>query len=67
MTTHKDDTDQARAEMLKTIRAAVRLKHSINADRELNEVLPLAEQKFNRAVLRGEVPAPLAIKKAVGA
>jgi hypothetical protein len=52
--------------MLKTIRTAVRLRYSIAADEELNEVLPRAEAKFNAAVLRGEVPAALDIKKALG-
>lgn len=62
----KGNTDQARANLLKTIRAAVRLRHSIEADEELNRLLPEAEKKFNAAVLRGEVPALAAIRKAVG-
>lgn len=58
MTVQKDEYEQARAEMVKTIRSAVRLKHSIEADRELNEVLPKAEKAFNAAVQRGELPEP---------
>lgn len=63
---HKDSIDQQRANTLKVIRTAVRLKHSIAADEELNEVLPRAEAKFDAAVLRGQLPAPLDIKKAMG-
>ena len=66
MTVQKLKEDQARANMLKVIRTAIRLKHSIAADEELNEVLPLAEKKFNAALHRGELPAPLDIKKALG-
>ena len=62
----KGSTDQARANMLKTIRAAVRLRYSIAADEELNRVLPEAEKKFNAAVLDGKVPAAIDIKKALG-
>lgn len=63
---HKVKEDQARANMLKVIRTAIRLKHSIAADEELNEVLPRAEAKFNAALHRKELPEPLDIKKALG-
>lgn len=66
MTVHRDKVDQARVNMLKTIRAAVRLKHSINADEELNEVLPEAVKKFNAAIQRGQLPSPIDVKKALG-
>lgn len=66
MSVHRDKVDQARANMLKTIRAAVRLKHSIAADEELNEVLPRAEARFNAAVMAGRLPSPVDIKKALG-
>lgn len=65
MTVHRDDVDQARANLLKAIRTAVRLKHSIQADIELNDVLPEAEKKFNAAVMRGQLPDPIDIKKAL--
>jgi hypothetical protein len=52
--------------MLKVIRVAVRLRHSIAADEELNELLPKAEAKFNAAVMRGQLPEPLDIKKSLG-
>lgn len=63
---HKDKVDLARANMLKTIRTAIRLKHSIAADEELNEMLPMAEARFNASVNRGQLPAPLDIKRALG-
>ena len=66
MSIHKDKVDQARANALKTVRAAIRLRHAINADEEINEVLPLVEAKFNAAVMRGQIPDPLDIKKTLG-
>lgn len=62
---HRDNIDQARANMLKTIRTAVRLKHSIAADEELNDVLPRAEAKFFKQIQAGEMPDPLDIKKLI--
>ena len=56
----------ARVSLLKTIRTAVRLRHSLAADAELNDLLPRAEQKFNAAVLAGRLPDPLDVKKALG-
>ena len=62
----KTDIEQARANALKTVRAAVRLKHSIAADEELNQVLPQVEKRFDRAVQGGVLPAALDIKKSFG-
>ena len=59
----RDKVDQARANLLKTIRTAIRLKYSLMADEELNDVLPEAEKKFNAAVMRGQLPDPVDIKK----
>ena len=61
----KANVAQQRRNMLKVIRAAVRLKHSIAADDELAEVLPLAQEKFDAAVLKGVLPEPPDIKKAL--
>jgi hypothetical protein len=63
----KDQIDQARANMFKTIRSAIRLKYSIMADEELNETLDRAEKAFNAAVLQGELPDPLDVKAALEA
>lgn len=66
MSVHKAEVDQARAEALKTIRALVRLRHSLAADRELNDILPRAEAHFDSFVNRGKIPLPADIKRAVG-
>jgi len=66
MTTRRTDEEQARANALKVVRAAIRLKHSIAADEEINQVLPAFEKRFNAALNRGEVPEPLDVKRALG-
>lgn len=63
MVVKREEADQARVNMLKVIRASIRLRHSIAADTEINEVLPQAEAEFNERVLSGELPDPLDIKK----
>lgn len=52
----RDPIDQRRADMVKTLRSEIRLKHSLAADNEINEVIPKAVKEFNKAVLRGELP-----------
>lgn len=52
------EVEQARKNLAKTVRAAVRLRHSIAADEELNEVLPKALKAFDKAVQHGELPDP---------
>lgn len=52
----KTDTEVARAALLKAIRTAVRLRHSLEADAELNSVLDEAAKSFDQKVLRGELP-----------
>jgi hypothetical protein len=64
-TLRRDRVDQERANALKTIRTAVRLKHSLAADTELNEVLPKFEEEFNKAILEGDLPSPLSIAKTI--
>jgi len=64
-TLRRDKVDQERANALKTIRTAIRLKHSLAADNEINEVLPKFESEFNKAVLKGDLPEPLAIAKTI--
>lgn len=66
MTRHREDAEQQRANMLKIVRAAIRLKHSIAADEELNEVLPLAEKKWDDALARHRVLEPGEVKRALG-
>lgn len=59
MTVRKDQVEQARANLIKVMRSAIRLRHSIAADEELNLKLPAAEKVFNAQVLRGELPDPV--------
>lgn len=42
-----------RAAILKTWRAAIRLKHSLQADAEIAAKLPLIEERINDALLNG--------------
>lgn len=66
MSVHREKVDQARANTLKIARAAIRLKHSIAADTEINDVLPQIEAEFNERVANDELPDPLDIKKTLG-
>lgn len=66
MSKQKKSAEQAKANMLKMVRAAVRLKHSINADNELYVVLPKAEASFDSMILRGQLPEPIEVVKALG-
>jgi hypothetical protein len=52
----KDDIALRKAAMLKAARSAVRLKHSLAADAELNERLPELERQFDAAVKGGTLP-----------
>lgn len=52
----RDPAQQKMYEGVRILRAAIRLKHSIAADRELNEVLPEFEKKFIIALQKGQVP-----------
>ena len=63
---HKDKIAQQRSNTLKMVRALIRLKHSLLADEELNEKLPLVQAKFDACELGGPLPSLEAIKKAAG-
>lgn len=52
----KDDIELRRAALLKVARSAIRVKHAVAADAELNEVLPKLQRAFDAAVQRGELP-----------
>lgn len=52
----KTDIELTRARLIKEARAAIRLKHSAAADEEINRVVPKLLSKFDRLVLRGELP-----------
>lgn len=59
--------DQAWANRVKVLRAAIRLKHSIAADNELNEVLDEERKKFLKSVQRGQLPPAIDPKKVIDA
>ena len=44
-----------RAEVLKVTRSLTRLRHSLAADRDLNETLPRTLREFDEAVANGEL------------
>ncbi len=54
--TPKDDIELRKRALFKAARSAVRLRHSLNADEELNELLPALERAFDSAVSRGVLP-----------
>lgn len=56
MTIERTPVEQQKREMVMVLRDAVRLKHRIAADRELNELLPHAELRFDVHIQRGELP-----------
>lgn len=60
------EIEQARKNTLKVVRAAVRLRHSIKADDELNERLFVAEKAFDKAIANGFLPDPISILDAIG-
>lgn len=53
-----DELEVIRAQMLKAWRSAIRLKHSLAADKEIAETLPEIERQINEALLNG---SPLAL------
>lgn len=54
--TPKDDIELRKRALFKAARSAVRLRHSLNADAELNALLPVLERQFDSAVSRGVLP-----------
>jgi hypothetical protein len=67
MSTHKDDIQLRKAALLKAARSAIRLKHSLAADAELNEALPMLEAAFDTAVQRGTLPNVATLLRQSGA
>lgn len=51
----KTDIEMERARVAKITRAAIRLKHSLRADEELNNVLPDTLADFDAALQSGEL------------
>lgn len=53
----KTDIEMERDRILKTYRTLLRLKHSLNADKEINDLLPDRLNEFDRAIQAGELKA----------
>ncbi len=51
----KSPAEMERARLLKAARTLIRLKHSLAADTELNEILPDTLAEFDASVARGEL------------
>ena len=51
----KSPIEQERANIIKVSRTLIRLKHSIAADNEINDVLPARLEEFDKALQHGEL------------
>lgn len=51
----KSNIEMERARIVKVSRALIRLKHSIAADEELNDVLPDRLEEFDLALQKGDL------------
>lgn len=51
----KSDIEMERAKIIKLSRTLVRLKHSWQADEELNDVLPATLEEFDAALNSGQL------------
>ncbi len=51
----KSPIEMEKAKLLKATRMLIRLKHSLNADEEINNTLPDKEADFDIAIQRGAI------------
>lgn len=51
----KSDAEMQRDRVVKTARTLIRLKHSLAADMEINELLPDTLQEFDEAMSQGRL------------
>lgn len=51
----KTPIEMERARVMKVTRSMLRLKHSLNADEEINNILPDTLEEFDRSVQSGEL------------
>lgn len=63
----RGSVEQAWANRVKALRAAIRLKYSIMADNELNQRIDQEYKKFYKAVQEGKMLPPIDPKKAIDA
>ena len=54
MAVHKDKFSMQRLFVIKAARSAIRLKHTLAADAEINERLPEIEREFDKAISQGK-------------
>ena len=59
--------EQEKFKRLKTLRAAIRLQHSLDAEDDINELIDAEILKFDAAVQKGKLPEPLNVRKALNA
>lgn len=50
----RTEIEQQRLAVAKSVRSAIRLKHALAADAEVNDVLPDVLDQFDRAIAAGE-------------
>jgi len=51
----RTEAEMERAKIIKAGRTLIRLKHSLAADKEINDLLPDAVADFNNALANGEL------------
>lgn len=51
----KTPAEMEKAKIAKTVRTVVRLKHSLAADEEINDILPDTLEEFDGALAKGEL------------
>jgi cell division protein FtsB len=65
MTVKKTDAELQKALLVKVLRSQIRLKHTIEAERELNEVLPKAEKDFDKKLQHDDADIEERARKAL--
>ena len=60
MPAQKTEIELAKAHMLKAARSLIRLKKAMEADAQLNELLPSLEAEFDKRIHAGELPDDVA-------
>jgi hypothetical protein len=58
--------EQQLANRLKVLRTAIRLKHSIAADEEINAAIDEEKKKFFKSVQQAKLPASVDVRKVIG-
>ncbi len=66
MARQKDNVEVQLAATVKRARTSIRLKHSLEADAEINEVVPKIEARFYALIQRGKSPQEAAEKIGLG-